>query len=195
MNTTSALALMHGEQAPAWDIAVERPEHRVILYLVAKCYSTSQIAVATGYSKAMILNLRKQSWFKRRLAELMHEVGGDQVSQFLQIHATDALEKIVDLMHGAQDERVQASCAKMLVDKIVPDKLDIQRRQNLPPAQLDEQIRVLEAQIEEISGESKTTEEDRSNGASTPGSQDSAAGSEAEEAGMAEETQDILLPA
>jgi hypothetical protein len=59
-------------------------------------------------------------------------------------------------MHNAESERVQFQAAAKFLDKVVPDKLDVQRVQRLPPEQLKEQIKIVSEQIAEIEGESRT---------------------------------------
>ena len=132
---------------PSYSLDAERPEHRILLYLKAKGYSTSQCARAMGKSEGWVLNTQKQPFFRNRLTELLHETGKDQVSAFLQINGLDAVQKIVDLMNESVDERVQLAAASRLMDKVVPDKLDVQRHQELPPAQLREQINLVTEQI------------------------------------------------
>jgi len=133
--------------APAYELDCERPEHRILLYLKAKGYSTAQCARAMGKSEQWVLNTQKQPFFKNRLTALLHETGKDQVVSFLQINGMDAMQKMVDLMNESADERVQLAAASKLMDKVVPDKLDVQRTQQLPPAQLREQIKLVSEQI------------------------------------------------
>lgn len=144
--------------APAHELETERPEHRILLYLRAKSYSVTQCARAMGKSEAWVRNTQRQPFFKQRLTELLHDSGLDQVTSFLQLNGMDALQTLADLMNNSEDERVILAAASRLADKIVPDKLDVQRFQELPPAQLREQIKLVSEQIRLIEGQGSDSE-------------------------------------
>ena len=133
------------------ELQTEKPEHRIMLYMRAGGLSPRQIANATGYCYASVIDLFRQPWAKKLMVELIEAKGGAIVENYLQVHAIEAAEKIIDIMRDTNvSPAIQQKSAFKLIDKVVSDKLDVIRTQTLPPAQVDQQLQVVEEQIKEI---------------------------------------------
>jgi transcriptional regulator CtsR len=129
----------------------EQPEHRIMVYMRAAGMAAKQIATALNYSPVVVHSVLRQPWARHLYAQIIDQRGGSAVEEFLKVNAMDAGQKIVDLMNDVTAKReVQQKSAMFILDKVVADKLDVIRTQNLPPAILDEQMQVIETEIREI---------------------------------------------
>lgn len=81
-----------GKSSPNIQIASEKPEHRIMVYLKAQGYTNREIAQATGYTEAWISQITRQGWFKERLTAEIREAGLDPVKAFLSAEALPSLE-------------------------------------------------------------------------------------------------------
>lgn len=108
---------IHNGVAPNINIASERPEHRLIMYLVAQGKSQREVAHLTGYSEGWISQVVRQPWFRDRLTQTLDGAGYSVVEEKIRDGADAALDTITELMTSARSESVRASCAFDLLDR------------------------------------------------------------------------------
>ena len=77
---------------------IERPWHRYAAYLFASGKSISAIALQLGKEHKTVANLTRQPWFKRKVDDLVAELGMDvfDALKAVQHKAVAALERILD---------------------------------------------------------------------------------------------------
>lgn len=108
---------LHNAIAPNIDIASERAEHRLIMYLLAQGKSQREISSLTGYSEGWVSQVVRQPWFRERLTQTLDGAGLSAVEEKIRDGADAALETITELMSTARSESVRASCAFDLLDR------------------------------------------------------------------------------
>ena len=112
----------HGqENFPAqYELQKEDAQHRVICYLAAEGYTTSEIADKTGFTTACVAYVKKQPWALDLVAKLIAKHGGAGVKQVLQGAALAAAKTIVDVMDGTIESRpeVRAKAANDILDRL-----------------------------------------------------------------------------
>jgi hypothetical protein len=79
-------------------VRIERPWHRYAAYLFASGKSISAIALQLGKEHKTVANLTRQPWFKRKVDDLIAELGMDvfDALKAVQHKAVAALERILD---------------------------------------------------------------------------------------------------
>lgn len=97
---------LHGDTRPNIQIANEKPEHRIMVYLKAQGYTNREIAKATGYTEPWVSQVTRQPWFKERLATEIREAGLDPIKQFL---SSEALPSLTVLANIRDNEQVSAA--------------------------------------------------------------------------------------
>lgn len=88
---------LHGGKPPTVEIQNEKPEHRVIMLLLAQGCSPAEVAEATGYTVVHIRNLRRQPWFREKFTALMTELGKDAVQAWLKSEIPASLETLASI--------------------------------------------------------------------------------------------------
>lgn len=88
--------------SPTIDIAREKPEHRIMVYLKAQGYTNREISKATGYTEPWVSQITRQPWFKERLALELREAGLDPIKQFLAGEALPSLEALAEIRDNDQ---------------------------------------------------------------------------------------------
>lgn len=110
-----------GARKPQHVIKVERPEHRAICILAAQGFTSTEISEQTGWTTAMIQNVRKQEWAQSYIAQLMEKAGRKQVMNELQGAAKDAAALIIQSVRGElADQKPADRCkdAHKLLDRL-----------------------------------------------------------------------------
>lgn len=106
---------------PQHVLKVERPEHRAICILAAQGFTSTEISEQTGWTTAMIQNVRKQEWAQTYIAHLMEKAGRKQVMNELQGAAKDAAALIIKSVRGELvDQKPADRCkdAHKLLDRL-----------------------------------------------------------------------------
>lgn len=94
----------------------EQPWHLMAAYMVNAGRTNSEIAMAATVSPGHVSHLRGQKWFQQRCAQIANEFG-EEVVGAIKGYALEAVEKIADLMKGAESERVQLSASQILLEQ------------------------------------------------------------------------------
>lgn len=100
------------------DIAREKPEHRIMVYLKAQGYTNREISKATGYTESWISQITRQPWFKERLAIEMREAGLDPIKQFLAGEALPSLETLAAI----RDNENSPAAARVAATNAILDR-------------------------------------------------------------------------
>jgi len=130
-------------------ILKEKPWHRIAAYCVACGASDSQIAKVIGHGRQAVWELRQQPWFQERVASILHEHGGEVARRMLEEAGPLAVQKLVELMQSG-DLQVETRSAVEIVRAVVGNKLTIEAKSTLPPAQLKAEIARVQREIDLI---------------------------------------------
>ena len=127
------------------------PQGRLILLMRAANTPVDTIAKNLNLTPEQVRKIERAQWFKREMLELVKQRGGIIVEELIKQHGPDAVAKMVHLMHSPTVKpEVQQKSAMYILDKIIPNKLDVVRTQTLPPAVAAREIEALELEILEI---------------------------------------------
>lgn len=101
-----------------FSIREERPEHRIIAYMVSEGKSVKEIALLTGYSENWVRQIKRQPWFKERVVEILHEAGRDVVENFLQGEVLTSIETLVEIRDDADAKSAtRVAAANAILDR------------------------------------------------------------------------------
>ena len=96
----------------------EKPIHRLIAYDVAKGVTTKEIAEKFRYSEAHVNNLKRTDWFKKNVANLIHECMADDFTEMLNAGAVEAFQVQMELMTDKKTPAsVRNSAAQAILDR------------------------------------------------------------------------------
>jgi lambda repressor-like predicted transcriptional regulator len=108
----------HNENGPNVQIVEEKSQHQIIAYLKAQGYINREIAKATGYTEAWLSQVTRQPWFKKRVASIIAENGGDPVKAFLTGEALPSLEALAEI----RDDRNLPAAARVAATNAILDR-------------------------------------------------------------------------
>lgn len=103
---------LFGNQAPAYDIKHERPEHRVITFLKAQGLSNREIAQRIGFTPTAVGYILKQPWARARLLQEIESAGRDGVNELLKGAVDDCVLTLIDIQgddKAKTSDRIAAS--------------------------------------------------------------------------------------
>lgn len=95
----------------------EQPWHLMAAYMVNAGRTNSEIAMAAEVSVNYVSHVRAQKWFQQRCAQIANDFG-EEVVGAIKGYALAAVEKIADLMNGAESERVQLSASQIILEQV-----------------------------------------------------------------------------
>jgi DNA-binding CsgD family transcriptional regulator len=110
---------LHNARLPHYAIKYERFVHRTIIFLKAEGMSNKKIAERLHITPVTVANVIRQPWAQKRILEIIHEKGGDAVSELLNGAAVDAVQRLIiekDNMEARSAERTAA--ADKILDRI-----------------------------------------------------------------------------
>lgn len=111
----------HGVREAKVEIQHEKGWHRQAAYMYAlggKAGTIKNIALELGVSEQQVSLVTRQTWFRERVAQIMHEVhGANEIAEILKAGALEAVMVIRDIAATASSEKVKLDAAKDLLDR------------------------------------------------------------------------------
>lgn len=144
---------LHNAKPANVEVAREKPEHRVIMYMKLQGWSNREIARKLGYTDAWISQVTRQEWFRHRLLEEMKNSGRTEFVSVLQGEAVNSIDTLILMRDTAASETVRVMCAKDILDRCygkavqrVEQKVEFTEKVN-EVERLNEEIAELEREL------------------------------------------------
>jgi hypothetical protein len=117
LENASPRPLFNGRK-PLYELKAESPQHRAIIMMTASGMGNKEIAAALGYSAQHVMYVKKQPWAVEQILKEIENAGREPVLQLFRITAMEACEKQIELMRGADSEKVQSENAEKILDRV-----------------------------------------------------------------------------
>lgn len=109
---------------PVHELQKEQAHHRSILINLAQGYTPTEVAESTGWSAAMINNLRAQPWAQKFLAEQLEKHGAKLIRNQLMGGAADAAKILLDSVAESNPlglkPKDRSDAAHKLIERLYP---------------------------------------------------------------------------
>lgn len=148
------------QKEPNLGILHEKPEHRYMLWMKAQGASNREIAHQTGYTEPWLSQLFRQPWAQERLAEMLRESGKstlDQTLMYVQSEVLNSLQKLVEVRDDPETPKPTVrNCCVDIIEQFLgkpKQKTEVTLNKDVNIEDVDEQIKVLEAEEKRLRGE------------------------------------------
>jgi hypothetical protein len=139
---------------PAFAIAREKPEHRLIILLKSRGVHTKDIAHAVGLSPAWINNVLKQPWAQEAL---LREMKGDGVQVMQELLAGEATNSVFTILEVRDNPNappaVRLNAANSLLDRVMGKA--VQRIESDTTHHIAADIEQVDKELAELQAEEK----------------------------------------
>ena len=102
---------LHGDFDPSLKIQRERPEHRRMIDLSVSGYSITEVAAATGYSRATVSNILRQPWAREYQINQSQKTVQDEIKAILEREAIPSIHRLVQIRDSSQETAADKSAA------------------------------------------------------------------------------------
>jgi len=157
---------------PSVPIIREKFEHRVLAYMRAQGLTRKEIFIRLGgeydakgkpvsgtakYSYTHLGNIFAQPWFRRKVVELQHEAGLDQVEAAIAAELPSAVETVVEIMNDIKaSHTARLSAATQLLDRGLGRPVQrVEQNNTNSHTHVIEDARVIDRELEALDQELK----------------------------------------
>lgn len=108
---------LHGDKLASATILVEKPTHRLMIYLHAMGKTAADIAKQMDYEPTYVTQILRQPWAKLRLTQILKEAGIDEVKHFLTTEVSPSLQTLKVVRDTAPKPSDRAAAANAILDR------------------------------------------------------------------------------
>lgn len=99
------------------EIKTLQPRHLLVAYGFAAGKTRTQIAQETGYTPEHVTNIKQMPEVQRVITQLIHQQGGDYVSQLFQNELARSVETLISIRDNDKaSASVRANCANTIIE-------------------------------------------------------------------------------
>lgn len=123
---------LHGARPPEIRVMQEKPEHRLVVMMVAQGMSLKEVFLQLGgvwkdgqpvsgtgkYGYQYLCQLRRQPWFQANVVKYIEDQGKDRIAAVLEAEAQPALEELIRIAHDPNERgSVRLNACNSLLDR------------------------------------------------------------------------------
>ena len=143
---------LHNTRQATQEIQTEKAWHRAAMYMLAAGQSQKDVAVALDKTPQAVSIVYRQAWFQEKLAEVINDAGGDELTQLLKGAAKDCIIRLIDIRDDDDTPKavVLGTCKELLDRHLGKAPQHVDFTQNKPVGDIHEQMAETERQLNEL---------------------------------------------